>query len=108
MTKNNNQKDIPLIQDNPSQQSMTIVLAAPSIHDEYYGDYFNEIVRFQKNYAERVLEANADTVRIIVDADTKKYYSDTLAEHILIESDVYHRHHILIESDVYDIWIGCL
>jgi len=70
---------------------MTLVLAAPSINDEYYSDRFNDIVDFQVNYAKAVM--GKDNIVIVVDNDTRSYYEGRLP------SDV------IITSNVYDIWM---
>ena len=64
-----------------------IYLAAPSIHEEYYTDAFENIIDFHTDLPKAI--AQHDEVSVIVDADTKNYFSDKLEEELLIEADVY-------------------
>ena len=65
---------------------MLIVLSAPSIHNTYYAEDFDAIVAFQKRYIETV--SGNDNIILLVDADTKPYYTDTVPEDILLEATV--------------------
>lgn len=69
--------------------SMTLVLAAPSIYNEYYQDYFDEIVVFQVNYATQVLNTGTDDIKILVDQETEEYYADKLPEDVLVQADMH-------------------
>ena len=64
-----------------------IYLAAPSIHEEYYVDDFSSIINFHTQLATAIRQY--DEVSVIVDADTKKYFSGKLDDALLIEADVY-------------------
>lgn len=86
---NNNETSMENNKQTSTNNKMTLVLAAPSIHNEYYQEYFEDIVKFQKNYADKIIEHGKDDVRIIVDRDTKKYYLETLPAEILIENEMY-------------------
>lgn len=70
-----------------SDDRMTLILAAPSVHDPTYSDYFSTIVNFQVQYANAVI--GNDNVIIIVDEDTKIHYTDRVPEDILITQDIY-------------------
>lgn len=74
-----------------SQEQMLLVLAAPAANNEYYQDYFEEIINFQINYANKVL--GNDQIRILVDADTRQYFLGRVPDEILLE------------ADMHDIWI---
>lgn len=66
---------------------MMLILAAPSIDNKYYQEYFNEIVSFQINYANKII--GNDDIRILVDKETKKYYKGKVPNDILIEEEMY-------------------
>lgn len=78
---------------NLQKNKMYLILAAPSIHDKYYKNYFNEIVNFQVEYAKKIIQHNTDNIRILVDSDTKNYYEERLPSETLIT------------EEMYDIWI---
>jgi agmatine/peptidylarginine deiminase len=87
-----NNKIIPELSEPKSSQKaskMLLILAAPSIHDKYYADHFKDIVDFQVQYAQKVIQHNADDILILVDADTKHYYADRLPNKILITEEMY-------------------
>ena len=69
-----------------SEERMLLVLSAPSINDSYYTPAFQLIVEFHINYGKAIL--GNDNVVVIVDAATKSYYENQLAEDILIVADV--------------------
>lgn len=75
------------------KESMVLVLAAPSVDNEYYTTYFDKIVEFQVNYAQKVINHSADSVRILVDERTKEYYEGRLPDNVLVA------------QEMYDIWI---
>ena len=74
-----------------SSDRMLLVLSAPSVHDPYYTEAFDEIITFQIAYAKQIM--NRDNVVVIVDADTEQFFRTELPDDV-----------ILVE-DVYDIWI---
>ena len=65
---------------------MLIVLSAPSIHDPYYTDDFQEIVDFQIDYAKAIV--GNDNVVLIVDNSTRHYYKGKLPDDILITGNI--------------------
>lgn len=69
-----------------SSDRMLIVLSAPSVHNTYYKEDFENIVAFQKKYAQTVL--GNDNIVILVDADTLPYYQDELPEDLLLVANV--------------------
>ena len=70
-----------------ADEKMLLVLAAPSIHNEYYASAFEKIVSFQINYAKKIM--GNDNVIILVDKDTKKYYEKDLPQEILLTEEMY-------------------
>ncbi|MFM6959137.1 MAG: hypothetical protein ACKOXD_11525, partial [Acinetobacter sp.] len=69
-----------------AKDKMLLVLSAPSIHDPYYKPAFQRIVDFQINYAKSIL--GNDNVVILVDEDTKPYFTGKVHEDILLVDDV--------------------
>ena len=69
-----------------ADNKMLLVLSAPSIHDPYYKSAFQRIVDFQINYAKSIL--GNDNVVILVDEDTKPYFTGKVPEDILLVDDV--------------------
>ena len=69
-----------------AKDRMLLVLSAPSIHDPYYKPAFQRIVDFQINYAKSIL--GNDNVVILVDEDTKPYFTGKVPEDILLVDDV--------------------
>ncbi len=65
---------------------MLLVLSAPSVHDPYYKSAFQRIVDFQIDYAKSIL--GNDNVVILVDEDTKPYFTGKVPEDILLVDDV--------------------
>lgn len=65
---------------------MLLVLSAPSVHDPYYKSAFQRIVDFQIDYAKSIL--GNDNVVILVDEDTKPYFTGKVPEDILLVGDV--------------------
>ena len=65
---------------------MLLVLSAPSVHDPYYKSAFQRIVDFQIDYAKSIL--GNDNVVIVVDKDTKPYFTGKVPEDILLVDDV--------------------
>lgn len=70
----------------PADDKMLLVLSAPSIHDPYYKPAFQRIVDFQINYAKSIL--GNDNVVILVDEDTKPYFTGKVPEDILLVDNV--------------------
>ena len=69
-----------------ADNKMLLVLSAPSIHDSYYKLAFQRIVDFQINYAKSIL--GNDNVVILVDEDTKPFFTGKVPEDILLVDDV--------------------
>lgn len=69
---------------NPNAQA--IVLAAPSVHNTYYKQVFQDIVDFQIDYANKI--DGRDEVIILVDKDTRSYYQGKVADYILVEAKI--------------------
>lgn len=63
-----------------------IVIAAPSVGNEYYRDNFQNIIDFDVAYAQAIV--GHDDVRIIVDQQTRPYFVDRVDESWLIEGKV--------------------
>ena len=69
-----------------ADDKMLLVLSAPSVHDPYYKSAFQRIVDFQIDYAKSIL--GNDNVVILVDKDTKPYFTGKVPEDILLVDDV--------------------
>ncbi|ENX63020.1 hypothetical protein F885_01019 [Acinetobacter higginsii] len=69
-----------------ADDKMLLVLSAPSVHDPYYKSAFQRIVDFQIDYAKSIL--GNDNVVILVDEDTKPYFTGKVPEDILLVDDV--------------------
>jgi len=69
-----------------ADDKMLLVLSAPSVHDLYYKSAFQRIVDFQIDYAKSIL--GNDNVVILVDKDTKPYFTGKVPEDILLVDDV--------------------
>ncbi len=63
-----------------------IVITAPSVRNKYYKDNFQDIIDFDVAYANAVL--GKDEIRILVDSDTKPYFSGKVPDEILVEADI--------------------
>ncbi len=72
-----------------SNKRMTLMLAAPSVDNEYYSDHFDEIVDFQTNYLNRVINAWYDDIFILVPTDAIPYYTAGLSPDYIIEREMY-------------------
>ena len=70
----------------PRTEKDLIVLAAPSVHNDYYADVFADIIAFDIAYAQAVL--GKDEVRVLVDADTRPYFEGKVPEDILVKASV--------------------
>lgn len=68
-------------------ERMLLVLSAPSVHDIYYEQAFDEIVAFQLDYCKKII--GKDNVVLIVDADTKPFFQNELPEDIILVKDVF-------------------
>lgn len=79
----NNSSDTNVI----SEDRMLLVLAAPSIYDDYYAPVFNQVVNFQIAYAKGIM--GKDNVVVLVDADTRRYYENDLPNDILLTAEVF-------------------
>lgn len=69
-----------------TDERMLLVLSAPSVHDAYYKSTFQQIVDFQIAYAKSIL--GNDNVVILVDEDTKPYFTGKVPEDILLVDDI--------------------
>mgnify|MGYP000385811214 CR=1 FL=1 len=63
-----------------------IVLAAPSIYNDYYEEIFEDIINYQINFAKAV--AGNDEVVILVDRWTRPYFTGKLPESMLIDANM--------------------
>lgn len=72
---------------NPLDDTMLLVLSAPSIHNEYYKSAFQQIIDFQIAYAKQIMKH--DNVVVVVDKDTKKYFDWKLPEEVLLIDELY-------------------
>ena len=68
-----------------------IVLSAPSIHDDYYAEVFDDIIAYDITFANSV--AGKDNIIILADEDTLPYFTGQVPEDVLLQ------------ADIYDIWI---
>ncbi|MCP4603328.1 MAG: agmatine deiminase family protein [Proteobacteria bacterium] len=68
-----------------------IVISAPSIHDDYYAEMFDDIIAYDITFANSV--AGNDNIIILMDEDTLPYFKGQVPEDVLLQ------------GDVYDIWI---
>lgn len=71
---------------NRSANAQVIVLAAPSIHNTYYQEVFQDIVDFQIDYANKI--NGKDEVIILVDRDTRRYYQGQVPNYVLVEATI--------------------
>lgn len=69
-----------------TDERMLLVLSAPSVHDAYYKSVFQQIIDFQIAYAKSIL--GNDNVVILVDEDTKPYFTGKVPEDILLVDDI--------------------
>ncbi len=74
-----------------NSNAQAIVLAAPSVYNDYYADVFQDIVDFQVDYANKI--DGRDEVIILVDKETRPYYAGRVPNYVLVDA--------IIE----DIWI---
>ena len=68
-----------------------IVISAPSINNEYYKDYFKQLIAFDIAMVKAV--SGRDSIVLLVDNDTKKVFEGKISEEIILE------------ASVVDIWI---
>jgi len=69
-----------------SADRMLLVLSAPSIHEKYYAEVFDQIIEFDIAYAKAVM--GHDNIIILADKDTLPYLQDELPDDILLEANV--------------------
>lgn len=69
---------------NPNAQA--IVLAAPSIYNDYYSSVFHDIVDFQVDYANKI--NGRDEVIILVDKHTRRFYQGRVPSYVLVEANI--------------------
>ncbi|MDP3972399.1 MAG: agmatine deiminase family protein [Candidatus Nanopelagicales bacterium] len=67
-------------------EPMLLVLAAPSVDDEYYRPAFREIVDFQIRYAQAV--EGRDRAVVLVDKPTRRHYEGRLPENALLDAKI--------------------
>jgi len=77
-------ENIKLQNKNEPSDRQVIVLAAPSIHNDYYADIFDDIVAFQVDFANKI--DGKDEVIILVDNDTRPYFNGKVADYVLVEA----------------------
>ena len=63
-----------------------IVIAAPSVHDPYYENHFEQLIAFDIQYAQAVM--GKDNIVVLADKDTLPYLKNKLPEDIVLEADV--------------------
>lgn len=63
-----------------------IVLAAPSVYNNYYAEIFEDIIDYQINFAKSV--EGRDEVVILVDQWTRPYFQGKLPDHLLINANM--------------------
>ena len=63
-----------------------IVMAAPSINNSYYKDFFQDLIVFNIAMANAI--TGNDQIVILVDKKTKKYFKGKVSEEILLESNL--------------------
>ena len=59
-----------MLKDLEKAPSTLIVLAAPSLLNEYYKDHFKDIIKFQKDLVEKVITQTSDQILIFADEPT--------------------------------------
>jgi agmatine/peptidylarginine deiminase len=69
------------LENDPSR--MLVLMAAPSLNDPFYANYFNDLVDFQVDLINSIVTAS-DNVVIVVDLDTVKYYSGRIADDCIL------------------------
>ncbi|MGB0386803.1 MAG: agmatine deiminase family protein [Ardenticatenaceae bacterium] len=68
-----------------------VVISAPSVHDTYYAQVFDQIMEYDVEFASSVM--GKDNVIILADQDTLPFLEGRVPDDILLE------------AEVYDIWI---
>lgn len=68
------------------EEKTLIVLAAPSINDNYYRAVFNQIVDYMVNFV-HLVHGN-DEVIILVDAKTLPYFNGKVGDGVLVQADI--------------------
>ena len=69
---------------NPDQE--VIVMAAPSVHNDYYAGAFDGIVSFQVDFANSI--EGRDAAIILVDSDTRKFYEGRVPNYVLVDANM--------------------
>jgi len=69
-----------------AQDRHLIVMAAPSVNNSYYKDFFKELIEFDIAMVKAI--TGNDMIVILVDQSTKKYFKGKVSEEILLESDI--------------------
>ena len=69
-----------------AQDRHLIVMAAPSVNNSYYKDFFQDLIAFDIAMAKAI--TGNDQIVILVDKKTKKYFKGKISEDILLESDI--------------------
>ncbi|MEK7991202.1 MAG: agmatine deiminase family protein, partial [Thiotrichaceae bacterium] len=70
----------------PNIEKMLIVIAAPSVHDDYYRPYFEKLIDFDIQFAKTIM--GKDEIVVLVDKDTLPYFKHKLPDDILLEADI--------------------
>ena len=68
-------------------EKMFLVLAAPSVHNVYYKEHFNQIIEFQINYAKKIIEEGTDEIYILVNTDTENLFIEKLPKEIILNQE---------------------
>ena len=69
--------------DNEGDNKMTLVLSAPRSDDSYYWRVYDQVLRYQRDYALKIMKY--DDVVIFTDRNGYEYFSEHLPQDILIE-----------------------
>jgi agmatine/peptidylarginine deiminase len=78
---------VPVISHEVDDESvMTVVLAVPSVNDEYYEEVFDQILDFHIRYANTIY--GNDDVLVLADRDTMPLLTGRVPEEILVETEV--------------------
>jgi len=67
-------------------EKMLIVLSAPSVHDDYYREFFDKIIDFDVRFAQAIM--GKDDVVVLADKDTLPYFKGRLPDEVLLEAEV--------------------
>ncbi|MEM6319563.1 MAG: agmatine deiminase family protein [Bacteroidota bacterium] len=69
-----------------AEDAQVIVMAAPSVHNDYYEAVFDDIVDFQVDFANRI--DGRDEVIILVDRATRRYYRGRVPNYVLVAANI--------------------